>query len=305
MSRLTETASRLASRRRMRSAPRWAPEPPLEPPPGHVVHVRDRGELFVRDTGGSGPVLLLLHGWMVSADLNWLMMYGPLVEAGYRVIAIDHRGHGRGLRTYAPFRLSDCAADAAELLKHLDAAPAIAIGYSMGGPIAQILAHEHPRAVRGVVLCATAQEWRGPRMRVVWSLMALVRFLLGLAPYRFWRGGLRRMGFPDSALTTWMASELTRGSARDIAEAGRELGRYDSRPWIGSLDVPAAVVVTTEDRDVPPRKQRELAASLRAPTFEVKGSHLAVGSDPEQFAEALLAALGAVGAPAASASAAA
>jgi pimeloyl-ACP methyl ester carboxylesterase len=142
-------------------------------------------------------------------------------------------------------------------------------------------------------------------MRVVWNTMAFLRLLLGLAPHWLWRAGLRRLGFPDSALTTWVTAELTRGSAPDIAEAGRELGRYDARPWIGSLDVPAAVVITTEDRDVPPRKQRELAASLRAPTFDVKGSHFAVGADPEQFAEALLAALGAVGAPAASASAAA
>src|SRR3954451_4691237 len=96
-----------------RTAPRWAPEPPVELPPGRVVHVPGRGELFVRDTGGDGPAVLLLHGWMFSADLNWFPVYAPLAEAGYRVLAIDHRGHGRGLRTHVPFRLSDCADDAA------------------------------------------------------------------------------------------------------------------------------------------------------------------------------------------------
>jgi 3-oxoadipate enol-lactonase len=269
------------------------------------VHVPGRGELFVRDSGGPGRVLLLLHGWMVSADLNWATTYGPLTEAGYRVLALDHRGHGRGLRTYAPFRLADCAADAAALLAQLDAAPAVAVGYSMGGPIAQLLARDHPRAVRGVVLCATAQEWRNRRMRVLWNLMSVLRFALGLAPYRSWHWGLRQMGFPDSAVTTWVTAELTRGSARDIAEAGRELGRYDARAWIGSLDVPAAVIVTTEDADVPPRKQRELAAALRAPTFDVAGTHTAVASEPELFTRALLAALDAVGTPAASTHAAA
>ena len=39
---------------------------------------------------------MLLHGWMVSADLNWCGAYGELAAAGYRVLAIDHRGHGRG-----------------------------------------------------------------------------------------------------------------------------------------------------------------------------------------------------------------
>src|SRR3954453_9074565 len=68
-----------------------------------------------RDSGGDGPALLLLHGWMVSADLNWIRAYDALAGAGYRVLALDHRGHGRGLRTPEPFRLADCAGDAAAL----------------------------------------------------------------------------------------------------------------------------------------------------------------------------------------------
>jgi 3-oxoadipate enol-lactonase len=94
-----------------------APVPPVPLPPGRAVLVPGRGELFVRDSGGDGPPVLLLHGWMFSADTNWFTVYGPLQAAGYRVIALDHRGHGRGLRTPDEFRLVDCAADAAALLE--------------------------------------------------------------------------------------------------------------------------------------------------------------------------------------------
>jgi pimeloyl-ACP methyl ester carboxylesterase len=45
---------------------------------------------------------MLLHGWLVTADLNWGAAYGPLIEAGYRLLAIDHRGHRRGLRPLVP-----------------------------------------------------------------------------------------------------------------------------------------------------------------------------------------------------------
>ncbi len=92
---------------------------------------------------------MLLHGWMVSADLNWHAAYEPLAQAGYRVLAIDHRGHGRGMRAMAPFRLADCAADAVAVVRHLGLAPATFVGYSMGGTIAQLIARDHRDAVCG------------------------------------------------------------------------------------------------------------------------------------------------------------
>ena len=67
-------------------------------PPARTVRIPGRGELFLRDTGGEGPVVMLLHGWMASGDLNWCAAYADLLDAGYRVLAIDHRGHARGLR---------------------------------------------------------------------------------------------------------------------------------------------------------------------------------------------------------------
>jgi pimeloyl-ACP methyl ester carboxylesterase len=282
-----------------RADPSWVPEPPVELPPGRIVHVPGRGEFFLRDTGGDGPVVLLLHGWCVSADINWFTTYAPLAQGGYRVLALDHRGHGRGLRTPAPFRLVDCADDAAALLHAIGVEePVTAVGYSMGGPIASLLARSHPHRVTGVVLCATSPDWQKPRMRRIWRSMAAFRGVLGAFPNASWRRALRLAGFPDSPRTTWTAAELTRGSAKDIAEAGRELGRYDGRPWLPSLRVPAAVIVTTGDTAVPVAKQRELAALLDAPTFDATGDHGAVVAEYERFNARLLEALERVGASA-------
>jgi pimeloyl-ACP methyl ester carboxylesterase len=283
---------------RRRGAPSWAPEPPVELPPGRLVHVPRRGEFFLRDTGGDGPPVLLLHGWCVSADLNWFRTYQPLADAGFRVLAVDHRGHGRGLRTPADFRLADCADDAAGVLETIGVSAAFVVGYSMGGPIASLMARNHPDRVTGLVLCATAPDWQHPRMKRVWRSMAAFRGLLGAFPNASWRRALRLAGFPDSPITTWYASELTRGSAKDVAEAGRELGRYDGRPWLGSLSVPAAVIVTAGDNAVPVYKQRELASLLDAPAIDAPGDHGAVVAEAGAFAERLLEALERVGAPA-------
>jgi pimeloyl-ACP methyl ester carboxylesterase len=175
---------------------------------------------------------------------------------------------------------------------------AYVVGYSMGGPIGCLLARDHPDLVAGLVLCATAPDWQEPRMKRGWRLMGLLRLELGLFPNAVWRGGLRALGLPDSAGTTWASSELSRGSARDIAEAGRELGRFDGRPWLGGLRVPCAVLVTCEDELVPPRKQRELVGLLGVAPRDVPGTHLAVTTHPEEFAAALLDALAGMRSPA-------
>jgi 3-oxoadipate enol-lactonase len=270
------------------------PQPPTELPPARTLTAPGRGELFLRDTGGDGPPVMLLHGWIVSADVNWWGAYNDLRAAGYRVLAIDHRGHGRGLRPLERFRLADCAADAAAALRQLDAAPAVVVGYSMGGAIAQLVARDHPDVVGGLVLSATAQHWKDPQTRRYWRLMGALGLALSLAPLKTWRWGFRRVGLPENENTAWLLSELTRGSARDIAEAGREMERFDSRPWLGPLRVPSAVVVTTRDDVVSPRKQRELAAALEAQVFEAAIRHNDITFLRQEYNPALLDAVAAV-----------
>lgn len=275
----------------MRTPP---PVPPFEVPPSRTVVVPDRGEFFLRDTGGTGLPVMLLHGWLASADLNWSGAYSALSGAGYRVLAIDHRGHGRGLRPLDPFRLADCAADAAAVLRELGTGPAIAVGYSMGGAIAQLMAHDHPDVVRGLVLSATKREFQHPGEKRAWRVMGLFRLWLAIAPYRGWKVGLRYAGLEESQATSWLISELLRTSPRDAAEAGREMGRFDSRPWVGSIRIPSAVVVTTKDRTVTPRRQLELAEALRAQVFEAPIDHVNVVGGRRLFNPALLEAIAAV-----------
>jgi pimeloyl-ACP methyl ester carboxylesterase len=267
-------------------------------PPARTVIAPDRGELFLRDSGPAHPdrpVVMLLHGWVASADLNWCGAYGALTAAGYRVLAIDHRGHGRGLRPLAPFRLTDCAGDAAAALRVLGAAPAIVVGYSMGGAIAQLMARDHADVVSGLILSGTAQHWQDPETRRVFKALGLVGLLLSVAPRRTWRATLRRAGLRDSQQTAWLLSEMMRHSVPDLVEAGRELGRFDSRSWLAPLAIPTAVVLTSRDDAVAPAKQRELADALGAEVFEAPINHLEITTKGETYNPVLLRALVAVG----------
>lgn len=272
----------LAARSRPAPPERRVPEPPPGLPPGRVVHVPGRGEFFVREAGltdPDAPTIVLLHGWMFPADLTWFTCYDELARSA-RVIALDHRGHGRGGRPAEPFRLVDAADDVAALLRHLDAAPAVAVGYSMGGTIAQLLWQRHPAVVRGLVLCATSASFSVDlRDRFVWRAMGIYQLILRLLPRHVWESialaqarsrkkvRLTRLIHEDTPekvieLLPWFISELNRGSAEDVAEAGRELGRFDARAWLPGVDVPTTVIITTRDELVPVDNQRDLASRI-------------------------------------------
>jgi 3-oxoadipate enol-lactonase len=229
---------------------------------------------------------------MFGADLNWITSYVPLRDAGYRVIAVDHRGHGRGIRSGAPFRLDDCAEDVAELLRQMEVGPTLVVGYSMGGAIAQLLAHRHPDVVRGMVLSATSAQWRRERrMRLAWRTMSALQFALTHYNHRFWKRLMRRSGFPQDVLD-WIIGELERSDPRAIAEAGREMSRFDSRPWLAEIEAPVDVIVPTNDELVPPSFQRSLAEGIPgARLFEVAGDHVVVAAHPERYMPVLLEAL--------------
>lgn len=283
------------------------PVPPPGLPPGRLVTCPDLGELFVREAGDpAAPVtILLLHGWMFPSDLNWFPSYGPLSELG-RVVALDHQGHGHGPRPFRPFRLVNAADDAAALLRTLGTGPVVAVGYSMGGPIAQLLWKRHPELVRGMVLCATSDVYTGaPRERLQWRGVGLLQLLLRLLPRESVERVVRAQAEgrlpvrvtalvkedtpPEVvALLPWFLGELDRGSAEDLAEAGRELGRYDARDFLRNVDVPTVAVITTEDRLVPVARQRAMAARIPAcETIEIPLDHDAAVSGADLFVPAL------------------
>jgi pimeloyl-ACP methyl ester carboxylesterase len=263
-----------------------------------MVVLPGRGEVFVRDTGGdttAAPPVLLLHGWTVSADLNFFNLYDDLA-ARHRVIALDHRGHGRGMRPRTPFSLEECADDAAALVAELGVGPVILVGFSMGGAISMLFHHRHPDLVAGMVFCGTALEWKeSPRERLIWRGMSLLEVAL--------RSGtgdgivarvLREVidGSPElEALEPWVRGEFHRGNPPDLAGAGRALSTYDGRSLAPEVDVPCAVVVTTTDEMVRPEKQYELADALAADVFTLEGDHFAPFTKGPGFAKAIRAAV--------------
>lgn len=268
-------------------------------PPGGPIDLPGRGTTFVRDSGGppGAPTLVLLHGWAVTADLNWFAAYPALVEQ-YRVITIDHRGHGRGIRPPGGrVRLSDCADDVAALLDVLDVPQATVVGYSMGGAVAQLVWRRHTGRVSGLVLCSTARHFQGGPVTGLWyrsytPLAAVANVFSGPAQSFVHKRVAHRVSSDPRA--DWMRTELERADPAGLLTSMRSVGRIRSNRWIGEVDIPAAVVVTTKDRTVPTRNQRKLAQAIgadhhrQAATFEVVGPHDAIVTHTDQYLPKLL-----------------
>ncbi|MCC6624631.1 MAG: alpha/beta hydrolase [Deltaproteobacteria bacterium] len=111
--------------------------------PGAELHVALAGP-------DDGPPIVLLHGFP-ETWWSWRHQFGPLVEAGHRVIAPDLRGYGASTRR-GPFDLATLARDIEALLRALGAAPAVVVGHDWGGAIAWRLGAYHPDIVKKLVV---------------------------------------------------------------------------------------------------------------------------------------------------------
>jgi pimeloyl-ACP methyl ester carboxylesterase len=268
----------------------------LRLPPGRTIELPGRGRMFVRESSGppGAPTLLLLHGVTMTADLNWFGVFAALAQH-FRVVAPDLRGHGRS-PSVGRFRLADCSDDVAALAGVLGLDRVIVVGYSMGGLVAQLLWRRHRRLVSGLVLCATARNFRGSREEGLMSLS-----LMGFTRAMRFNPFLPMMGsgvlasailgqVHDSGLRSWAHSEMERTSLATTSDAFDEVARFTSHEWIGDVDVPTAVLITLNDHVVPVSRQRRLAAAVPgAGVHELDGDHGVCVDGPDRFARVVLA----------------
>jgi 3-oxoadipate enol-lactonase len=270
---------------------------PVDLPAPRPLELPGRGRTCVVDVPGpdGAPTIILLHALATTAALSWYPSVGALSEH-YRVIAFDQRWHGRGI-TSDHFRLTDCADDVAAVADALGVDRFIVVGYSMGGAVAQLVWKRHRERVEGMVLAATARNFRGKATERLW-------FALTNTAMTRW-GDRARTGMLNVAsalhevpaglsaaaerIAPWAMAEFRSTSAWSMLAAIDEIGRFDSGPWIRRVDVPTSVIVATRDRFIPTRRQRRLAAAIPgAMVYDVDGNHAAIVLGADDFVPAVV-----------------
>ena len=252
-----------------------------------------RGRMELLDAG-AGPPLVLLHPFPFTADV-WSGQLEAL-STRRRVLAPNLRGFGRTVpfdATTAP-SVDAMADDVAALLDALELAGPIALGgLSMGGYVALAFARRHPRRLRALVLADTraepddadGKEKRNASIARVESgdVPGFVDDMLGKLA-----GKTTRAERPD--LVKQLREHMLRTPASTIAKALVALrDRPDARPQLGAIQVPALVLVGTEDVVTPPSSAEVMAEAIpRAMLVSIPGAgHLSNVEMPVAFDEAV------------------
>jgi 3-oxoadipate enol-lactonase len=247
--------------------------------------------LFCEDTG-TGPAVLLSHSWQCDGR-QWPQV-PALVAAGYRVLNLDNRGHGRSGPHRQRFTMWDMAEDLIAVLDDVGVEDAVLVGLSVGGFAAIRAALRHPSRVRALVLADTSAgpaAWRG-RAKVA----ALGR--LSMTPARALTVDVvvKQLFGPTTRRTQpglvaqWRQRFLEQDAASMLVAIQSIMARDDVTPRLGEITAPTLVIVGEEDRDPGVMASASLAARIPDARLTVlpDTGHLAALEQPDPFESTLL-----------------
>lgn len=253
-----------------------------------------RGDVHLYyDDVGTGPAVLFSHSWFCDGR-QWPQV-PAVVDAGYRVLNLDNRGHGRSGPHQSRFTMWDLADDLVAVLDDAGVDDAVLVGLSVGGFAAVRTALRHAARVRALVLADTsagsAALWgrvKGMGLSPVTRTPARDRVVASaVVPALF--GPTARREQPE-LVAEWLRRFLDQDTRSMVVAIKSILARDDVTAQVGTIDVPTLVIVGEEDRDPGVPASASLAAHIPGARLEVlpHTGHLAALEQPDRFGAVLL-----------------
>ena len=225
------------------------------------AQARDGTPIHYNDWG-SGPPVVLIHGWPLDADM-WEYQSVPLASQGLRVVTYDRRGFGRSGQPWTGYDYDTMADDLAAVMDKLDLKGATLVGYSMGGgEVARYLSrHGTDRVAKAVLLSAvtpyllkTADNPEGVDQS---AFEPIIKGLQEDRPHFFAGFGKKVFGagLLNFTVTTeilqWAEMMALRASPNATLDCAQAFAATDFRPDMAAFTVPTLVIHGTGDDTVP------------------------------------------------------
>jgi pimeloyl-ACP methyl ester carboxylesterase len=214
------------------------------------------GTPLYAEAHGDGPPVVFSCAFCTTCE-NWRAHVVPLVDAGFRVVLWDYRGHGRSgtpaeREAYSMERVVE---DLGTVLRWAaPGEPAVLAGLSFGGLASLHFAHRHPERVRALVLIGSGPGFKKPEALAEWQAQVerTARFIesRGLRAFVSGRAGATCVGRRPELPAARAAAEAV--AAQDPAGVAR-FGRWVAGPAapildeLREIDLPALVLVGEED----------------------------------------------------------
>ena len=204
----------------------------------------------------------------------------------YALLTYDKRGHGLSDLGETPYTMDDHIGDLAALLDHLGQRNAVVVGLSVGGLIAQGLAHRRPDLVRALILCDTAHK--------IGTAESWADRIAGIE-----KGGIEALA--EAILDRWFTPEFQKTQADAFAGYRNMLVRTPKDGYLGTcvairdtdfteqtkaLKVPTLCVVGHGDGSTPPDVVRGLSELIEGAEFQIiaQSGHLPCIEQPQVLA---------------------
>jgi 3-oxoadipate enol-lactonase len=216
---------------------------------------------------GEGPDLVLLHP--VGLDHTFWPSLTEAASRTHRVLALDLRGHGASSKASPGTSLEDFADDVYAAIARYGRGPAIVLGLSFGGMLAQVLALRHPKAVAALVLSGCTGGF-APEVRPVLRERGLTAEREGMDAIV--QATIERWFTPAFRADPQVERVRERLRANDVASwsaAWQAISTFDALPRLAEIAVPTLVIAGEVDAATPIAAANRLAESIRRARFEI------------------------------------
>ena len=236
------------------------------------IKADDGTQLYYKDWG-SGPPVVLIHGWPLDADM-WEYQAPTLAQAGFRVIAYDRRGFGRSDQPWMGYDYNTLADDLKAVIDTLGLKSTSLVGFSMGGgEIARYMSRAGGVNVSKAVLVSsvtpymlkTADNPEGVDRSIFEGMIAGLKkdranFLTGFSKGFF---GVGMLSSPVSSdLIQWTGNLAMLASPSATIACVTAFGETDFRADMGAFKVPTLVIHGDSDQTVPFDSSGKRAAAM-------------------------------------------